>query len=54
MNIVFINRVTFTSENFTDVSNIAYEKTTNIYTITYGNAQTTTRSGDVWLLTILF
>lgn len=54
MKVIFMNRLTFECANFTDVSNIAYNKTTNIYTITYGNNQTTSYSGNTYLISVLF
>lgn len=41
-------------DQYINVSNIAYNSTTHVYTITYGSpATTTTYDGNKWILTIL-
>ena len=54
MTIILSNRNDMQIDQYTNVSNIAYNATTHIYTITYGSpATTTTYDGNKWVLTVL-
>lgn len=54
MVVVVKNKLTFTTTQYNNVSNIAYNAGTKVYTITYGNNQTATFSSDDWLVAIMF
>lgn len=54
MVVVVKNKLTFDTSQINNVSNIAYNASTKIYTITYGSSQTTTFSSDDWLVAIMF
>lgn len=54
MKIVLMNKTTFSTANYVNVTNIAYNASTKVYTITYGENQTTSYSSNDWLLSILF
>ena len=54
MVVVVKNKLTFTTTQYDNVSNIAYNAGTKVYTITYGNDQTATFSSDDWLVAIMF
>ena len=54
MKVVVIKKDSFSVAEFTNVSNIAYNSTTKIATITYGSAQTVTYDLDDYLISILW
>lgn len=54
MVVVVKNKLTFTTTQYDNVSNIAYNSGTKVYTITFGNSQTATFSSDDWLVAIMF
>ena len=54
MKIVLMNKTTFSTANYVNVTNIAYNASTKVYKITYGENQTTSYSSNDWLLSILF
>ena len=53
MKIVLMNKTTFSNANYVNVTNIAYNASTKVYVITYGENQTTQYSGNDWDLFIL-
>lgn len=53
MKIILSNRNDMQIDQYENVSNIAYNALTQIYTITYGNNLTTSYDGHNWILTIL-
>lgn len=54
MTVVVKNKNTFDTSEYKNVSNIAYNSGTKIYTITYGSSQTASFSSDDWLVAIMF
>ena len=54
MTVVVKNKNTFDTSEYQNVSNIAYNSGTKIYTITYGSSQTASFSSDDWLVAIMF
>ena len=54
MIVIATNKTTMDVAQYNNVSNIAYNAATKIYTITYGSNQTNTFSGDSWLIAVLF
>ena len=54
MIVIATNKTTMDVAQYNNVSNIAYNSGTKIYTITYGSSQTKTFSGDDWLIAVLF
>lgn len=54
MKVVVKNKLTFDTTQYDNVSNIAYNAGTKIYTITYGSSQTASFSSDSYLLAIMF
>lgn len=54
MKVVVKNKLTFDTQQIDDVSNIAYNSSTKIYTITYGSSQTASFSADSYLVAIMF
>lgn len=54
MTVIATNKTTMDVAQYNNVSNIAYNAGTKIYTITYGSSQTKTFSGDEWLIAVLF
>ena len=54
MKVVVKNKLTFDVAQYTNVTNIAYNASTKVYTITYGNSQTASFSSDDWLVAIMF
>lgn len=54
MKIVVTNKLTFDTSQYNNVTNIAYNAGTKIYTITYGSSQTASFSSDDWLVAIMF
>lgn len=54
MKVVVKNKKTFDTSEYKNVSNIAYNASTKIYTITYGSSQTASFSSDDWLVAIVF
>lgn len=54
MIVVIVHRTRFDTTQYDSVSNIAFDKDSGIYTITYGNAQTVTISKTDWLISVLF
>ena len=54
MVVVVKNKLTFTTTQYDNVSNIAYNAGTKVYTITFGSSQTATFSSDDWLVAIMF
>lgn len=54
MKVIVKNKLTFDTSQYNDVSNIAYNASTKIYTITYGSSQTTSFSSDDWLVAVMF
>lgn len=54
MIVIATNKTTMDVAQYNNVTNIAYNTGTKTYTITYGSSQTTTFSGDSWLIAVLF
>lgn len=54
MKVVVKNKLTFNTTQYDNVSNIAYNSGTKIYTITYGSSQTASFSSDSYLIAIMF
>ena len=54
MIVIATKKTTMDVAQYNNVSNIAYNSGTKIYTITYGNSQTKTFSGDDWFIAVLF
>lgn len=54
MKVIVKNKLTFDTSQYNDVSNIAYNASTKIYTITYGSGQTASFSSDDWLVAVMF
>lgn len=52
MTVIVKNKHTFTTTQYDNVSNLAYNAGT--YTVTYGNAQTASFSATDWLVSIVF
>ena len=52
MSVIAKNKTKLTTYQYDDVSNVAYDKNTKIYTITYGN-NTVTFSANDWYVFIL-
>lgn len=54
MNIILSKKDDFQIDQYADVTNIAFDKQTKIYTITYGPLNTVTYyDGNEWVLTVL-
>lgn len=53
MTVILSKKEDMQIDQYTDVSNIAYNSTTHIYTITYGSGTTTSYDGNKWVLTVL-
>jgi len=54
MKIILSNRNDMQIDQYENVTSIAYDTSTHIYTITYGSpSSTTTYNGDDWILTVL-
>ena len=54
MTVIAMKRTDFTVTQYNNVSNIAYNAETKVYTITYGNSQTTTFSSNNYVISVLF
>lgn len=55
MTIIFVNKNDFQIDQYADVTNIAYNTGTGIYTVTYGSPSTTTTyDGKDWALSVLY
>lgn len=54
MKVVVKNKITFDTTQYTNVTNIAYNASTKIYTITYESNQTASFSSDNYLVAIMF
>lgn len=54
MKVIVKNKNTFDTQQISDVSNIAYDASTKIYTITYGSSQTASFSSDSYLIAVMF
>ena len=54
MKVIVKNKLTFDTTQFDNVSNVAYDSETKIYTITYGTSQTASFSSDSYLIAIMF
>ena len=54
MTVIVKNKSTFTMTQYDNVSNLAYNSGTKIYTVTYGSSQTATFSADSYLVAIMF
>ena len=54
MKVIVKNKLTFDTIQYDNVSNIAYDASTKIYTITYGSSQTASVSSDNYLVAIMF
>ena len=54
MSIILKNKNNFSIIQIDNVTNIAYNAGTKIYTITYGSSQTASFSADDWLVAIMF
>ena len=54
MKVIVKNKLTFDTTQFENVSNVAYDSTTKIYTITYGTSQTASFSAVSYLVAIMF
>lgn len=54
MKVVVKNKNTFDTQQIDNVSNIAYDASTKIYTITYESSQTASFSADSYLVAIMF
>ncbi|MBO7731224.1 MAG: hypothetical protein J6S67_01675 [Methanobrevibacter sp.] len=55
MDIILVNKNDFQIDQYSGVTNIAYNAGTGIYTITYGSpSQTTSYDGAIWALSVLY
>lgn len=54
MTIVIINKTLFSSGTFTGVTNIAYNETTKMYTITRSDGTTASYSADTYYVSMLW
>ena len=54
MKVIVKNKLTFDTIQYEDVSNIAFDASTKIYTITYGSSQTASFSADSYLVAVMF
>lgn len=54
MKVIVKNKLTFETLEYTNVTNVAYNSSTKVYTITYGTNQTASFSGDDYLVAIVF
>ena len=54
MTVIVTNKNTMDVAQYTSVTNIAFNSSTKVYTITYGSSQTKTFSADEWLIAVLF
>lgn len=54
MTVIAKSKTTFDIAQYENVTNLAYDAATQIYTITYGNAQTVTFGATGWLIAIMF
>lgn len=54
MKVIVKNKLTFDTIQYDNVSNIAYDTSTKIYTITYGSSQTASFSSDNYLVAVMF
>lgn len=54
MVVIVKSKLTFDTFQYDNVTNLAYDASTKIYTITYGNNQTSQRSANDWLVAIMF
>lgn len=52
MNVIMMNKQTFSVSNVQNVTNIAYNPTTKVYTLTYGQGETAQYSVEFWTLSI--
>ena len=53
MKVIRKHRTNFETAQFNNVTNIAYDAGTKIYTITYGSSQTSSFSADNYIIFIL-
>lgn len=53
MTVIAMKKTDFTVTQYNNVTNIAYNATTKVYTITYGS-NTATFSGDNYVISVLF
>lgn len=54
MTVIIMNRERHDVTQLDNVTNVAFDSGTGIYTITYNGGQTLTASKNDWLITILF
>ena len=54
MVVIAKSKTSFVTLEYTAVSNIAYNSSTKVYTITHGNNQTVSLSGNDYLVAIMF
>lgn len=53
MVVIFMDKRNFGVDQYENVTNIAYNATTKIYTITYGSGSTTSYDGNNFTLSVL-
>lgn len=54
MVVLIVSKTTMQSGEFKNVTNIAFNSSTNQFTITYGSGTTATYSADLYYLTVLW
>lgn len=54
MKVLFINKSTFQTQAYNDVTNIAYNAGTGMYVLTYGGGQTIQVGASLYYMSILW